>query len=102
MIVICVPPDPETCPPVTSIASTVELSDVFLIVIFPLSVSTFSSKLSTIFASTATPVALSAGVDELKVGAVLSTVVKFKAVVLDIPSYELLTLSSKAVESTNT
>ena len=52
--------------------SIVELSDVFLIVMFPLSASTLSLKLRTIFASIATPVALSAGVDELKVGAVLS------------------------------
>ena len=48
------------------------LSDVFFIVIFPLSTSTFSSKLRTIFASTAILVALSAGVDESRVGAVVS------------------------------
>ena len=37
-------------------------------VMFPLSVSTFSLKLRTIVASTATPVALSAGTDEVNVG----------------------------------
>ena len=41
-------------------------------VIFPLSTSTFSLKLRTIFESFAIPVALSAGDDEDKVGAVLS------------------------------
>ena len=54
------------------------------------------------FASTATLVALSAGVDELRVGAVVSTVVKLNAVVLEIPAYELLELSSKAVASIKT
>ena len=44
------------------------MSDVFLIVIFPLSASTFLLKFKTIFASSDTLVALSAGVDELKVG----------------------------------
>ena len=58
---------------VTSIVSTTALPVVFLIVIVPpLSASTFSLKFRTIFESTATPVALLAGVDELKVGAVLS------------------------------
>ena len=60
--VICDDPDPETCPLVTSIVSTVELSEVFLIVIFPLSASTLSLKFSTIFASLATPESLLAGV----------------------------------------
>jgi len=41
-------------------------------VILPVSASTFSLKFKTIFALSETPVALSAGVDELKVGAVLS------------------------------
>ena len=60
--------------PVTSIVSIVELSDVFLIVIFPLSASTLSLKFRTIFAFTPTAVALSAGDDELRVGAVVSAV----------------------------
>ena len=42
---------------------------------FPLSASTLSLKFKTIFASLAIAVALSAGVDELKVGAVVSGVV---------------------------
>ena len=61
-------PVPVTLLPVTSIVSTVELSDVFLRVIFPVSTSTFSSKFKTIFESRATSVALSEGLDELKIG----------------------------------
>ncbi len=38
LIVIVVDPEPDTKPPVTSIVSTVESSDDFLINIFPLSV----------------------------------------------------------------
>ena len=71
MTVIWDVPEPVTWPPVTSIVSTVELSDVFFIVIFPLSASTLSLKLRTIVESTATLVALSAGTDELSVGTVL-------------------------------
>ena len=58
----------------TSIVSIVELSDVFFIVMFPLSASTLSLKFKTILVSFATSVALSAGDDELRVGAVLSAV----------------------------
>ena len=54
--------------PVTSIVSIVESSDVFLIVILPLSASTFSLKFNTMFEVTLTPVALSAGVEDDKVG----------------------------------
>ena len=43
-------------------------SYVFLIVILPLSASTASLKFKTILASNATAVALSVGVDELRVG----------------------------------
>ena len=68
---ICDEPDPVTLLPVTSIVSTVESSDVFLIVIFPVSASTLSLKFRTMFESTATPVALSEGVEELNVGKVL-------------------------------
>ena len=39
--VICAEPEPVTLLPVTSIVSIVELSDVFLIVIFPVSTSIF-------------------------------------------------------------
>ena len=56
----------------TSIVSIVELSDVFLIVIFPVSASTLSSKFKTIFAFTLTAVALSAGDEDDSVGAVVS------------------------------
>ena len=41
-------------------------------VIFPLSTSTLSLKFKTISASTSTDVALSAGVDEVRVGSVAS------------------------------
>ena len=63
----------------------------------PLSASTASLKLRTIFASTAIPVAPSAGVDDDKVGAVTSAVVKLSVVASLIPAYELLELSSNAV-----
>ena len=81
--------------------SNIELSDVFFMVIFPLSTSTFSLKLRTIVESTATPVALSAGTDELNVGTGL-VLVKLKAVVELIPAYDALPLSSKAVASIKT
>ena len=70
-------------------------------VMFPLSTSTFSLKLRTIVELTATPVALSAGTDELNVGTGL-VLVKLKAVVELIPAYEPLSLSSKAVASIKT
>ena len=66
--------------------SNIELSDVFFMVIFPLSASTFSLKLRTIVESTATPVALSAGTDELNVGTGL-VLVNLKTVVQVIPAY---------------
>ena len=72
--------------PVTSIVSTVLLSDVFLIVILPLSASTASLNVKTIFASIRIFEALSAGFDEERVGFVSSPVVKLKAVVLEIPA----------------
>ena len=72
--------------PVTSIVSIVELSDVFLIVMYPVSASTLSLKFRTIFASIATLVALSAGVDDDNVGLATSAVVKLKAVVELIPA----------------
>ena len=65
-------PFPVTLLLVTLIVSTVLSSEVFLIVILPLSVSTVSLNVKTIFALTATPVALSAGVDDERVGAVVS------------------------------
>jgi len=61
------------------------LSDVFLIVRLPLTASTFSLKLRTIFASLSTSIALLAGTDELNVGIVLATV-KLKSVVELIPA----------------
>ena len=83
--VICVVPVPVTFELVTSIVSKALLSDVFLIVIYPVSTSTISLKFKIIFASLDTLVALSAGVDELKVGKTLA-VVKLKAVVELIPA----------------
>ena len=68
---------------------------------FPLSTSTLSLKLRTIFASLSIPVASSAGTDELNVGTAL-TVVKLKAVAELIPAYELLEESSKALASIKT
>ena len=61
-------------------------SELLLIIIFPLSTSTLSSKFNIILDATATLAALSAGVEELKVGLAVSTVVKLNAVVLDIPA----------------
>ena len=55
-------------------------------VMFPLSTSTFSLKLRTIFESFAIPVALSAGDEEDKVGLAVSDVVKLNAVVELIPA----------------
>ena len=65
-------PVPVIKPLVTLMLSTVESSDDFLSVILPLSTSTASSNVSTILASTAIPVASSAGVDEDRVGALTS------------------------------
>ena len=78
---------PVTALSVTSIVSRVELSLVFLIVIFPLSTSTASLKFKVIFAVVDIPVALSVGVDEERVGLVLSIVVKLSILlVLSIPA----------------
>ena len=71
---------------VTAMASMVELSEVFLMVMLPLSRSTASLKFKTILASTATAVALSAGFDEDSVGSAISAVVKLSAVVLVMPA----------------
>ena len=97
MTVIWDVPVPDTrSVSVTSIVSTVESSDVFLIVIFPLSASTFSLKFKTIFASLSTSIASSAGTDEVNVGTEF-IVVKLRSVVELIPAYEPLSTSSKAV-----
>ena len=85
-MVIVVVPVPVTNEPVTSMLSTVELSEDFLIVILPLSTSTASLKVRTIFASTATPVALSDGVEEERVGASTSALVKLNVVAFVIPA----------------
>ena len=82
--------------------SMVELSEVFLIVMLPLSRSTTSSKFRMILSLTPIPVALSAGDEEDKIGAPTSAVVKLSAVVLEIPTKELPAASSKAVASINT
>ena len=86
-MVICVVPVPVILELVTAMLSTVESSAVLLIVILPLSTFTNSLKVRTILASTATPVAPSAGDDEAKVGALLSaTVVKLSAVLSEMPA----------------
>ena len=79
-------PLPLILSPVTSIASTVLSSEDFLIVTLPLSASTASLNVKTIFASIRIFEALSAGFDEERVGFVSSPVVKLKAVVLEIPA----------------
>ena len=56
--------------------SMVELSEVFLIVMLPLSRSTASLKVSTTSALSETPVALSVGEEEERVGLATSAVVK--------------------------
>ena len=57
----------------TSMDSTVELSDDFLISMFPVSTSTASEKVRTMLLSMATSVALSAGEELLRDGKVSST-----------------------------
>ena len=69
-------PDPETLSPVTSILSTVESSEHFLIFIrlFPLlSASTASEKVRVILPSTSIPVASSVGEDDVNIGAMSIT-----------------------------
>ncbi len=82
--------------------ATVLSSLVFFIVIFPLSASTASLNVKTIFVPILTSLALSVGLEDESVGFVSSPVVKLKAVALDIPAYELLEASSKAVASIKT
>ena len=84
-----VEPEPVTLDEfVTSIVSTVLLSLVFLIVIFPVSTSTASEKVNSIFADKETPIALSAGELELSVGS--AAVVKLNVVELEIPANDAL------------
>ena len=71
-----------------SICSTVLSSDDFFIVMFPFDTVTVSLKFSIMLELMAIPVALSAGVDEVKVGLVTSAVVKLNAVVELMPIYE--------------
>ena len=92
-------PVPVTWPEVTSIVSNVVLSDVFLMVMLPVSTSTASEKVMTRLELVATPVALSAGERVDMVGSVMSAVVKFQVVVSAIPAKELPDASSKAVAS---
>ena len=69
-MVIVVVPVPVTFEPVTSMVSTVELSDVFLMVILPLSTSTASLKVRIILTVPTTPVEPSVGDEEDRVGIV--------------------------------
>ena len=94
-------------PPVTFVLdalifSTVEWSSDFLIEINPSETFTISEKFKIIFASTLTESESSPGEDELKVGATISWVVKFRLFLSDIPAKELLEPSSNAVESIST
>ena len=86
LTVIVEVPVPVTNDPVTSMVSTVEPSDDFLITILPLSTSTASLKVRTILAPTATPVAPSAGVEEDRVGSIISATVKFSVVLSEMPA----------------
>jgi hypothetical protein len=65
-------PVPVTKPLVTSMEAMVELSDVFLMTMLPDSTSTASLKVSTMLLSIATLLALSAGLELLRVGSVES------------------------------
>ena len=94
---ICVVPEPVTWLLSTAMLSTVELSDVFLIVILPVSTSTASEKFRMILLSTVIPVAPKAGDELLKVGTPTSAEVNERLVVSLIPAYELPEESSKAV-----
>ena len=64
-----------TCPLVTSMVSTVVLSLVFLMTIFPVPFATSSFNVMTRFVFAAIPIALSAGLRELRVGAISSATV---------------------------
>ena len=99
MIVV---PDPLTfVASVTAIVSIIELSLVFLIIIFPLSTSTISEKVSTIFAVVETPVALSDGVLEESLGTVITE--KLKTAALLMPAKEVASSDAlKAVAAINT
>ena len=84
LIVISVVPLPDNKDPVTSI-SIASPVDVFMISIFPLSASTTSLNVRTIFDDTLTSEASSDGEEDVKVGLLLSTVLKFNSVLLEIP-----------------
>ena len=86
-------PDPDTNSLVTSIVSTVESSEDFLMVIFPVLTSTASEKLRTISLVVVTSVESSAGVELLKVGEVSSAVVN--------KNVDLSTLSLKDAPETS-
>ena len=93
MTVIVVEPEPETFALVTSIISTVLLSDDFLIMILPVLTTTSSLKVRTMLVLMPTPVAPSDGDEEEKVGSVssevgalTSAVVKFSVVASVIPA----------------
>ena len=71
------------------------LSEDFLSEILPLPATTFSLNVRTMFASTATPVASSAGVDDESVGPATSAAVKLSVVASLIPAKEFPATSSK-------
>lgn len=78
-------PSHATCSDVISIVSTVELSDLFLRMIFPVPMETFSEKVIIMFVSTRTSVELSAGESDSMVGGI-PAVMKFHVVVSLIPA----------------
>ena len=85
-LIVTTLPDTLTKPDPTAIVSAVA-PPVLNNVMFPLSASTLSLNVKTIFASTATPVALSAGELETRVGETLSAAdVKFSVVASAIPA----------------
>ena len=98
-MIVVVPPH-VTCPDVTSIVSTVELSEVFLMRILPVPAETTSEKVMIRLVSTRTSIALSSGESERMVGDVKSTVVKFHLVVLAIPANGVFVAFLKAQAAT--
>ena len=70
-VIVLVPP-PVTWPEVTSIVSTVESSNTFLIVMLPVPAETISEKVMIRLVSTRTSIELSAGESVWRVGGVVS------------------------------
>ena len=86
LIVMVVVPVPVTSDPFAGIVSMVELSEVFLSVIFPVLTLIVSLKVSVSDVVVVAPTEPSRGESEERVGAVKSPVVKLHVVVLEIPA----------------